>query len=71
MGGATLWSLWLAKNDYIFNNVTMTISEVGDLIKIRVAMKTKFEIKVYYVEEFKGFLDGIRKLKLYYGFEVL
>ncbi|KAI8556444.1 hypothetical protein RHMOL_Rhmol05G0253800 [Rhododendron molle] len=28
-------------------------------------MKTKFDIKVYSVEEFKLFLDGIRKLKLF------
>ncbi|KAI8522859.1 hypothetical protein RHMOL_Rhmol13G0029600 [Rhododendron molle] len=63
---ATLWSLWLASNDLVFNNVSRSASEVGDQIKTRVAMwmKAKFEIKVYSVEDFKCFLDGIRKLKL-------
>ncbi|XP_058217028.1 uncharacterized protein LOC131327925 [Rhododendron vialii] len=63
---ATLWSLWLARNDLVFNNVSRSASEVGDQIKTRVAMwmKAKFEIKVYSVEDFKCFLGGIRKLKL-------
>jgi len=40
--------------------------DVGDLIKTRVAMwiKTKFDIKIYTVEEFKEFLGGIRKLRI-------
>ncbi|KAI8567591.1 hypothetical protein RHMOL_Rhmol02G0133600 [Rhododendron molle] len=63
---ATLWSLWLARNDTIFNNSSKQAWEVGDLAKTRVAMwmKAKFDIKVYTVEEFKIFLDSIRKLKL-------
>lgn len=63
---ATLWSLWLVRNDYVFNNATTSIREVGELVKTRVAMwmKSKFEIKLYTVEEFKGFLDGIRKLRI-------
>ncbi|KAI8530573.1 hypothetical protein RHMOL_Rhmol11G0070200 [Rhododendron molle] len=50
----------------MFNNVKRSASEVGDLAKTRVAMwmKTKFDIKVYSIEEFKSFLGGIRKLKL-------
>ncbi|XP_058203090.1 uncharacterized protein LOC131317570 [Rhododendron vialii] len=63
---ATLWSLWLARNDLVFNNVLRSACEVGDQIKTRVAMwmKAKFVIKVYSVEDFKCFLGGIRKLKL-------
>ncbi|KAI8570703.1 hypothetical protein RHMOL_Rhmol01G0057000 [Rhododendron molle] len=59
-------SLWLVRNDYAFNNASTQAWEVGDLIKTRVAMwmKTKFDIKVYSVEDFKMFLDGIRKVKL-------
>ncbi|XP_058203049.1 uncharacterized protein LOC131317517 [Rhododendron vialii] len=62
---ATLWSLWLARNELIFNNTSRSASEVGDQIKTRVAMwmKAKFDIKVYSVEDFKCFLQGIRKLK--------
>ncbi|KAI8562137.1 hypothetical protein RHMOL_Rhmol03G0011400 [Rhododendron molle] len=63
---ASLWSLWLARNDIIFNNVSRSASEVGELIKTRVAMwiKAKFDIKIYSVEDFKSFQGGIRKLKL-------
>ncbi|KAI8551203.1 hypothetical protein RHMOL_Rhmol06G0167000 [Rhododendron molle] len=63
---ATLWSLWLARNDYVFNNATLGTEVVGEQIKARVAMwiKAKFNIKVYTVKEFKVFLDGIRMLKL-------
>ncbi|XP_058180030.1 uncharacterized protein LOC131298566 [Rhododendron vialii] len=63
---ATFWSLWLVRNDYIFNNSAKQAWEVGDVVKTMVAMwmKVKFDIKVYTVEEFKVFLDGIRKLKL-------
>ncbi|KAI8543503.1 hypothetical protein RHMOL_Rhmol08G0223300 [Rhododendron molle] len=62
---ATLWSLWLVRNDYVFNNATTSIEEVGELVKTRVAMwmKSKFEIKFYSVEDFRLFLDGVRKLK--------
>ncbi|KAI8535204.1 hypothetical protein RHMOL_Rhmol10G0155600 [Rhododendron molle] len=63
---ATIWSIWIMRNKLIFQNVTIGSEEVVDLIKYRVAMwmKVKFEIKVYSIEGFKGFLDGIRLLKL-------
>ncbi|KAI8534606.1 hypothetical protein RHMOL_Rhmol10G0103500 [Rhododendron molle] len=63
---ATLWSIWLTRNGCIFNGATTRASEVVDLIKTRVAMwmKAKFDIKIYTVEDFKGYLDGIRKVKL-------
>lgn len=63
---ATLWSLWLVRNSYVFNNATTSSGEVGDLIKTRVAMwvKAKFDLKVYSVEDFRIFLDGVRVLKL-------
>ncbi|XP_058217366.1 uncharacterized protein LOC131328437 [Rhododendron vialii] len=56
---ATLWSLWLARNDLVFNNANLSVEVVGELVKTRVAMwmKTKFGIKIYSVEEFKLFLD--------------
>lgn len=61
---ATLWSLPV-RNEYVFNNASTQAWEVGDLVKTRVAMwmKAKFDIKVY-TEDFKVFLDGIRKVKL-------
>lgn len=60
---ATLWFLWLVRNDYAFNNASTEPWEVGDLIKTRVAMwmKAKFDIKVYSVEDFKVYLDGFGK----------
>lgn len=63
---AMLWSLWLVRNDSIFNNSTKQVWEVGEFVKTKVAMwmKAKFDIKVYTVEEFKIFLDGVRKLIL-------
>ncbi|XP_058216597.1 uncharacterized protein LOC131327443 [Rhododendron vialii] len=63
---ATLWSIWLTRNDYIFNGATTQASEVVDLVKTRVAMwmKAKFDIKIYTVEDFKSYLDGIRKVKV-------
>lgn len=63
---AIIWSLWLARNDYVFNNASTGVGQVGEVIKTRVAMwiKVKFDIKVYTVEDFKGFLDGVRKVKL-------
>ncbi|KAI8531863.1 hypothetical protein RHMOL_Rhmol11G0168900 [Rhododendron molle] len=63
---AILWSIWLTRNDYIFNGATTQASKVVDLVKTRVAtwMKAKFDIKVYTVEDFKGYLNGIRKVKV-------
>ncbi|XP_058216715.1 uncharacterized protein LOC131327580 [Rhododendron vialii] len=63
---ATLWSIWLTRNGYIFNGITTEALEVADLIKTKVAMwmKAKFDIKLYTVEDFKGYLDGIRKVKM-------
>ncbi|KAI8534834.1 hypothetical protein RHMOL_Rhmol10G0127300 [Rhododendron molle] len=54
------------RNRIIFQNVTSSLEEVVDLIKYRVTMwmKVKFDIKVYSIEDFKGYLDGIRLLKL-------
>ncbi|KAI8558470.1 hypothetical protein RHMOL_Rhmol04G0096400 [Rhododendron molle] len=55
---ATMWSLWLARNDYVSNNASSGAGVVGERIKARVAMwiKAKFNIKVYTVEVFKVFL---------------
>ncbi|XP_058217419.1 uncharacterized protein LOC131328494 [Rhododendron vialii] len=63
---ATIWSIWIMRNKLIFHSMTISSEEVVDLIKYRVAMwmKVKYEIKVYSIEEFKGFSDGIRLLKL-------
>ncbi|KAI8571058.1 hypothetical protein RHMOL_Rhmol01G0087500 [Rhododendron molle] len=56
---ATLWSLWLVRNDYVFNNASTSFEVVGELVKIRVAMwmKTKFAFMIYSVEEFKVYLN--------------
>ncbi|XP_058198468.1 uncharacterized protein LOC131313991 [Rhododendron vialii] len=35
---ATIWSLWLARNKLVLNNVEPVIREVGDIIKTKVAM---------------------------------
>lgn len=63
---ASVWTLWLMRNNLVFNGVLSTVGEVGEAIKTKVAMwvKVKFNIKVYSVEEFKIFLDGIRTLKV-------
>ncbi|XP_058189531.1 uncharacterized protein LOC131307140 [Rhododendron vialii] len=63
---ATLWLLWLMRNDCVFNNASMLVWDVADLIKTRVAMwmRTKHDIKLYSVDNFKGYLDGIHNLKL-------
>ncbi|KAI8538207.1 hypothetical protein RHMOL_Rhmol09G0084700 [Rhododendron molle] len=67
---ATLWFLCLIRfskpNKAVFNNSSTSFEVVGELVKTRVTMwmKTKFAIKIYSVEEFKVYIDGIRKLKL-------
>ncbi|XP_058192206.1 uncharacterized protein LOC131309615 [Rhododendron vialii] len=52
---ATLWSLWLVRNEHVFNNTMVTAEVVVDKVKTRVAMwvKAKFDIKMYTMEEFK------------------
>ncbi|KAI8555421.1 hypothetical protein RHMOL_Rhmol05G0173500 [Rhododendron molle] len=62
----TIWSIWIMRSRLIFQNVMIGLEEVVDLIKYRVSMwvKVKFDIKVYSIEEFKRFLDGIRLLEL-------
>lgn len=54
------------RNSLVFNGVVPRVEDIGDLIKTRVAMwiKVKFELKVYIVDDFKGFLDGIRKIEI-------
>ncbi|KAI8559837.1 hypothetical protein RHMOL_Rhmol04G0205900 [Rhododendron molle] len=52
--------------DCIFKNATASSEEVVDIIKFRVAtwIKVKFNVRMYTVEDFKRFLDGIRSLNL-------
>ncbi|KAI8572877.1 hypothetical protein RHMOL_Rhmol01G0234500 [Rhododendron molle] len=54
------------RNGFIFNGATQQASEVADLVKTRVVMwmNAKFDIKIYTVEDFKGYLNGIRKVKV-------
>ncbi|XP_058215516.1 uncharacterized protein LOC131326672 [Rhododendron vialii] len=61
---ATLWSIWIARNDAIFNNKIVDCNHLEELIKSRAAMwiKAKFDIKVYTVEDIKSNLDGVRRL---------
>lgn len=56
----------LRENRTFFENKTSSVGEVGHQIKTKVAMwmKAKFDIKVYSIEDFKIFLDGIHTLKL-------
>ncbi|KAI8542071.1 hypothetical protein RHMOL_Rhmol08G0110300 [Rhododendron molle] len=63
---ATLWSIWIARNDIIFNNKDVDRNQVEELIKTRTALwiKAKFDIKVYTVEDIKRNLDGVRRLKI-------
>ncbi|KAI8548175.1 hypothetical protein RHMOL_Rhmol07G0252200 [Rhododendron molle] len=63
---ATIWSVWLARNEIVFNNASWRVEDLGQLIKTRVAMwvKVKFDIKVHSVEYFKGYLDGMKKEKV-------
>ncbi|KAI8542225.1 hypothetical protein RHMOL_Rhmol08G0121700 [Rhododendron molle] len=51
---STLWSLWLVQNEFVFNNAIVTVGEVVEKVKSRVAkwVKAKFNIKVYTVEDF-------------------
>ncbi|KAI8574390.1 hypothetical protein RHMOL_Rhmol01G0349600 [Rhododendron molle] len=48
----------------VFNNPTWHVENIGELIKTKVAMwiKVKFDIKVHSVEDFKGYLNGTRKV---------
>ncbi|KAI8556027.1 hypothetical protein RHMOL_Rhmol05G0221000 [Rhododendron molle] len=63
---ATIWSIWLTRNGYIFKVAVARSEEVVDIIKFRVAMwiKVKFNMRLCSVEDFKRYLDGIRLLKL-------
>lgn len=47
------------RNDFFFNNASWRVEDVGELIKTIVAMwiKSKFDLKVHTVEEFKVFLN--------------
>ncbi|KAG5542410.1 hypothetical protein RHGRI_022072 [Rhododendron griersonianum] len=61
---ATLWSIWIARNDVIFNNKAANRNQVVELTKTRAALwiKARFDIKVYTVENIKRNLDGARRL---------
>lgn len=62
---ATVSSLWLVRNNMVFNEVVPGEDEVVDLIKTQVELWiVKFDLRVYSVDDFKIFIDGIRKVKL-------
>lgn len=63
---AVIWSIWLARNDTVFNNKVWELEEVIDLAKTRMALwiKGKYNVKNYSVEDFKRCLEGIRRIKL-------
>lgn len=48
--------------DLIFNNAVKSPNEVGELIKTMMTMwmRTKFDLNVYTMEDFKAFLGRIR-----------
>ncbi|KAI8558123.1 hypothetical protein RHMOL_Rhmol04G0064800 [Rhododendron molle] len=61
---ATIWSIWIARNDIIFNNKAADRNQVVELTKTRATLwiKVRFDIKVYTVEDIKRNLDGARCL---------
>lgn len=63
---ATIWSIWLARNDLIFNNKALIIAETVDLIKTRVAswIKANYDLQAFSVEFFKLNLSVIISLKI-------
>ncbi|KAG5541486.1 hypothetical protein RHGRI_021344 [Rhododendron griersonianum] len=63
---ATLWTLWLCRNDKVFNNKTWEVDDILDLVKTRVALwiKGSFNLHHYSVQDFKWNLEGIRKVKV-------
>ena len=63
---ATGWSIWLMRNEIIFKDKQIDEADTEDLIKTKVAIwvKAAFDLKEYYVEDFKRSLNGIRCLKV-------
>lgn len=63
---AVLWTIWLCRNDTVFNNKAWEVDDIMDLVKTRMAVwiKGRFNLHVYSVEDFKWNLDGIRKVKV-------
>lgn len=63
---AVLWSLWLERNQAIFNAKPVNVIELVDRIKTKIALWTTvcFAIHGYSVEDIKRCLQGIRRLKL-------
>ncbi|KAI8563077.1 hypothetical protein RHMOL_Rhmol03G0085300 [Rhododendron molle] len=61
---ATLWSIWLVRNDVIFKNIVVDRNQMEELIKTRAALwiKAKFDLKGYTVEDIKRNLDSVRRL---------
>lgn len=54
------------RNNLAFNGVSTIVEDVGEGIKTNMTMwiKVKFDIRVYTIEEFKIFLDGIYKIEI-------
>ncbi|KAG5527856.1 hypothetical protein RHGRI_028703 [Rhododendron griersonianum] len=59
-----LWSIWIVRNDTIFNNKATDRNQVVELTKTRAALwiKARFDIKVYTVEDIKRNFDGAKRL---------
>lgn len=62
---SVLWSLWLERNQILFQGAEFELENLVDKIQTRVAFwsKANFDLKTYTIEDFKRCLQGIRKTK--------
>lgn len=58
---ASLWSLWIPRNELVFRNMSIQSVQVAELVKTRVALwiKGKHNIRLYSVDDFRRCLDGV------------
>lgn len=63
---AVLWTIWIGRNDRVFNKGEWDDELMLDMVMTRMALwiKGKCNIKNYSVDDFKRCLDGIRRLRL-------
>lgn len=63
---SVVWSIWICRNDIVFDNKVWDVEQICDLIKTRRAMWIwgKYNISNYSVEDFKQNLDAVRLVKI-------
>lgn len=61
---AVIWSIWLSRNEIIFNKVLDTAA-LEDIIKVRITfwVKARFNLMHYSTDDFKRCIIGVRKAK--------